>query len=99
MYVYYVPSYYVSYGKSMGRVTVIDAGRITLPREFRDQARVRKGDTLEYKVQRASLVISKVGAIENPTKRMFGIASDVSRDISGDALFLEEMRIKLRRSK
>jgi bifunctional DNA-binding transcriptional regulator/antitoxin component of YhaV-PrlF toxin-antitoxin module len=78
---------------------VIDADRITLPRAFRKQANVRKGDTLEYRVQGGSLVISKPGAIDNPTKRLFGIASGVSRDLSGDELFLEETRIKLRRSK
>ena len=83
----------------MGRIPVIDADRITLPREFRMHARVRKGDVLEYKVQNGSLVLSKPPTVEDPTKRMFGIASDVSRDLSGDELFLEHTRMKLRRSK
>jgi bifunctional DNA-binding transcriptional regulator/antitoxin component of YhaV-PrlF toxin-antitoxin module len=83
----------------MGRIAVIDADRITLPREFRRQARVRKGDVLEYKVQSGSLVLSKPRTIEDPTKRIFGIASDVSRDLSGDELFLEDTKVKLRRSK
>ena len=83
----------------MGRIAVIDADRITLPREFRRQARVRKGDVLEYKVQSGSLVLSQPRTIEDPTKRIFGIASDVSRDLSGDELFLEDTKVKLRRSK
>lgn len=83
----------------MGRIAVIDADRITLPREFRKQAKVRKGDVLEYRVQGGSLVISRAQAIQDPTKRMFGIASDVSRDLSGDELLLEQTKMKLRRSK
>jgi bifunctional DNA-binding transcriptional regulator/antitoxin component of YhaV-PrlF toxin-antitoxin module len=78
---------------------VIAADRITLPREFRKQAKIRKGDFLEYKVQSGSLVLSKARPIEDPTRRMFGIASDVSGSLSGDELFLEQTRIKLRRSK
>jgi bifunctional DNA-binding transcriptional regulator/antitoxin component of YhaV-PrlF toxin-antitoxin module len=83
----------------VGRITVIEADRITLPREFRNQAKVRRGDVLEYRVQGESLVISKPRSVENPTKRMFGIASDVSRDSMGDELLLKETRMKLRRSK
>jgi hypothetical protein len=37
--------------------------------------------------------------VEDPTKRIFGIASDVSGDLSGDELFLNEAKRKLRRSK
>ena len=84
---------------TLGRIAVIEADRITLPREFRKQAKVRKGDVLDYRLQGGSLVISKARAIENPTKRMFGIASDVSRDSTGDELLLKETRMKLRRSK
>jgi bifunctional DNA-binding transcriptional regulator/antitoxin component of YhaV-PrlF toxin-antitoxin module len=83
----------------LGRISVIEADRITLPREFRKQAKVRRGDVLEYRIQGASLVISKARRVENPTKRMFGIVSDVSHDLSGDELFLKESRLKLRRSK
>ena len=83
----------------MGRITVIDADRITLPHEFRKQAKVRKGDVLEYKVQGESLVISKHRVMQDPTKRLFGIASVTPRDLSGDELFLEHARAKLRRSK
>ncbi len=81
------------------RVIVIEGDRITLPREFRRETRVRKGDMLEYKVEDGSLVLSKPAKVENPTKRLFGIASEVSSDLSGDALFLEETKAKLRRSK
>jgi len=83
----------------LGRIAVIEADRITLPREFRKQAKVRTGDVLEYTIQGGSLVISKTCPIDNPTKRMFGIASDVSHDLTGDELFLKESRVKLRRSK
>jgi len=83
----------------MGRIAVIEADRITLPREFRKQAKLRKGDVLEYRLLDGSLVISKARTVDNPTKRMFGIASDVSRDLTGDELFLKETRMKLRRSK
>ena len=34
----------------MGRIAVIEADRITLPREFRKQAKIRKGDVLEYRL-------------------------------------------------
>lgn len=54
---------------------------------------------LEYKVQSGSLVLSKPKKVENPTKRLFGIASGISGDLSGDELFLEEAGAKLRRSK
>jgi bifunctional DNA-binding transcriptional regulator/antitoxin component of YhaV-PrlF toxin-antitoxin module len=83
----------------MGRVAVIEGDRITLPREFRKDAKVRKGDLLEYKVQAGALVLSKPTKVENPTKKLFGIASDVRGDLQGDALFLEETKAKLRRSK
>lgn len=83
----------------MGRTAVIDADRITLPREFRKRARIRKGDVLDYKVENGSLVLSKRPIFEDSTRRMFGIASDISRDLSGDVLLLEETRTKLRRSK
>ncbi len=83
----------------MGRVTVIEGDRITLPREFRRQTKIRTGDLLEYRVDNDSLVLAKPTKIENPTKRLFGIASGVSGDLSGDALFLEETRSKLRRAK
>lgn len=83
----------------MGRVNVIEGDRITLPREFRRQTNVRTGDLLEYRVDNGSLVLSKPRKIENPTKRLFGIASGVSGDLSGDALFLAETRTKVRRSK
>ena len=69
-----------------------------MPREFRRKVGVRKGDLLDYKLEKSALVLSKPSKIENPTKRLFGIASDVSGDISGDALFLEETKTKLRRS-
>lgn len=82
----------------MRRVVVIEGERITLPQEFRKAARVRKGDWLEYVVEKGSLIVSKPAKVENPTKRLFGIASDVGHDLRGDALFLEETRGKLRRS-
>ncbi len=83
----------------MGRVMVIEGDRITLPREFRKHAKVRKGDLLDYKLQNGSLVLSRPAKIDDPTKRLFGIASDVSADLSGDALFLQQTKAKLRRSK
>lgn len=87
------------YVKPMGRVVVIEGDRVTLPREFRREAKIRRGDVLEYKVQGDSLVLSRRAKIENPTKRIFGIASGVSGDMSGDELLLQETRAKLRRSK
>ena len=45
------------------------------------------------------MVLSKPTRLENPTKRVFGIAAGVSDDLSGDALFLDETRTKLRRAK
>jgi bifunctional DNA-binding transcriptional regulator/antitoxin component of YhaV-PrlF toxin-antitoxin module len=83
----------------MGRVDVIEGDRVTLPREFRRQTGVRTGDYLEYRVENDSLVLTRPRKLENPTKRLFGIAAGVSGDLSGDALFLEETRTKLRRSK
>lgn len=84
---------------TMPRIIVIEGERVTLPREFRKQAKVRKGDLLEYRVQDGALLLSKPAKVENPTKRLFGIASGVSTDLTGDALFLEEVKAKLRRSK
>jgi len=69
-----------------------------LPKEFRKRAKIRKGDLLEYKLQDHALVLSKPTRVDNPTKRLFGIASGVAGDLSGDALFLEEAKAKLRRS-
>jgi bifunctional DNA-binding transcriptional regulator/antitoxin component of YhaV-PrlF toxin-antitoxin module len=83
----------------MGRLAVIEGDRITLPREFRKQTKIRTGDLLEYRVDIESLLLSKPTKIEDPTKRLFGIASAVSSDLSSDALFLEETKTKLGRAK
>ncbi len=83
----------------MGRIVVIEGDRVTLPREFRKEAKIRRGDVLEYRVEGGSLVLSRREKVQDPTKRIFGIASDVSGDLVGDELFLSEAMRKLSRSK
>ncbi len=83
----------------MGEVVVIEGDRITLPREFREKLGIRKGDVLEYRVEDRKLVLSKTVKLDEPTKRLFGIASDVTEDLTGDALFMAELSEKLRRTR
>ncbi len=82
----------------MNEVKVIEGYRITLPVKYRERTGIKKGDKLKYEIKGEKLILSVKRGVDNPTKRLFGIAVGVSEDVKGDNLFLEEVKVKLRRS-
>ena len=75
----------------LGTVIIIDGGRITIPKEYREKMKIKKGDFLTYEIINKKLILTyKIS--ENPTKDLFGLAADVNDDIQGDDLFLEEIK-------
>ena len=76
-----------------GKVVIIDGDRITIPKEYREKMKLKKGDFLIYEIDDKKLILS-YEISENPTKDLFGLAADVIEDIQGDDLFLEELKSK-----
>ena len=86
----------IKFGDKMGRITIIEGDRITIPKEYREKLKLKKGDSLEYEIIDTKLIL-KYEISENPTKELFGLAADVATDIEGDDLFLKELKLKNQR--
>jgi len=72
--------------------------RITLPKEFRELIKVSKGDILQYEIKGDTIVLRPFKVPKNPTKNLFGLASEVSENaLEGDNLVLFELNEKQKR--
>jgi AbrB family looped-hinge helix DNA binding protein len=75
------------------KIKVLSGYRVSIPQEVRSRFNIKIGDELDLEVKGGKLIISFTK--ESPLMMLANIAEEAPSDISGDELFLNELKNKL----